>query len=70
MEGKLVRKVLVEEGLNIKKELYFSIIPDRATATVVIICSQAGGMEIEEVAAESPEQIITPEKSGWMERQI
>ena len=58
-EGKKVRKVLVEEGLNIKKELYLSIIPDRATATVAIICSQAGGMEIEEVAAKTPEQIIT-----------
>ncbi len=58
-QGKLVRKVLVEEGLNIKKELYLSIIPDRETATVAIVCSQAGGMDIEEVAAKTPEQIIT-----------
>ena len=58
-QGKLVRKVLVEEGLNIKKELYICVIPDRETATVAIICSQDGGMDIEEVAAKTPERIIT-----------
>jgi len=57
-EGRLVRKVLVEQGLNIQKELYLSIIPDRATAMVVIMASEAGGMDIEEVAARSPEKII------------
>ena len=57
-EGKLVKKILVEEGLNIARELYLSILPDRATATIVIMASQAGGMDIEEVAAESPEKII------------
>ncbi len=57
-EGRLVRKVLVEQGLNIRKELYLSIIPDRATATVVIIASEAGGMDIETVAAQTPEKII------------
>ncbi len=57
-EGKLVRKVLVEEGLNIARELYLSILPDRATANIVIMASQAGGMDIEEVAAESPEKIV------------
>ncbi len=57
-EGRLVRKVLVEQGLNIKKELYLSIIPDRATAKIVIMASEAGGMDIEEVAAKTPEKII------------
>ena len=57
-QGKMVKKVLVEQGLNIAKELYLSIIPDRATAKIVIMASEAGGMDIEEVAAETPEKII------------
>jgi succinyl-CoA synthetase beta subunit len=57
-EGKLVKKLLVEEGLNIARELYLSILPDRATANIVIMASQAGGMDIEEVAAETPEKIV------------
>jgi len=56
--GKLVRKLLVEEGLNIARELYLSILPDRATASIVIMASQAGGMDIEEVAANTPEKIV------------
>ena len=57
-EGKEVKKVLVEQGLNIAKELYLSIIPDRSTANIVIMASEAGGMDIEEVAAKTPEKII------------
>ncbi len=57
-EGKLVQKVLVEQGLNIAKELYLSIIPDRSTAKIVIMASEAGGMDIEEVAEKTPEKII------------
>ena len=57
-EGRLVKKVLIEEGLNIEKELYLSIIPDRATAKIVIMASKAGGMDIESVAKETPEKII------------
>ena len=57
-QGKRVKKVLVEQGLNIATELYLSIIPDRATAKIVIMASEAGGMDIEEVAAETPEKII------------
>lgn len=57
-EGKIVGKILVEEGLSIKHELYLSILPDRATSSIVIIASTAGGMDIEEVAATKPEQII------------
>ena len=57
-EGRLVRKVLVEKGVKIKKELYLSIIPDRETASITIIASQDGGMDIEEVAEKTPERII------------
>lgn len=57
-QGRKVRKVLVEQGLDIAQELYFSIIPDRSTAKIMIIASRAGGMDIEEVAAKSPEKII------------
>ena len=56
--GRLVKKVLVEQGLNIEKELYLSLIPDRGTAKIVIMASEAGGMDIEEVAAKTPEKII------------
>ncbi|WP_028581623.1 ADP-forming succinate--CoA ligase subunit beta [Desulfogranum japonicum] len=58
-EGKKVNKVLVEQGVSIKKELYLSIIPDRETASVAIVCSQDGGMDIEDVAEKTPERIIT-----------
>jgi succinyl-CoA synthetase beta subunit len=57
-EGRLVKKVLVEQGLNIEKELYLSIIPDRASAQIVIMASEDGGMDIEAVAAKTPERII------------
>ncbi len=57
-EGRLVRKVLVEEGLDIDKELYLSLLPDRATAKIVLMASEAGGMDIEEVAASTPEKIV------------
>jgi succinyl-CoA synthetase beta subunit len=57
-EGKVVGKVLVEEGLAIDKELYLGVVPDRATASLVFMASEAGGMDIEEVAARTPEKII------------
>ena len=57
-QGRPVKKVLVEQGLNIAKELYLSIIPDRETAKIVVMVSEAGGMDIEEVAATTPEKII------------
>jgi succinyl-CoA synthetase beta subunit len=57
-EGKVVGKVLVEEGLDIDKELYLGVVPERATASLVFMASEAGGMEIEEVAASTPEKII------------
>ncbi len=58
-EGRLVKTVLVEQGCEIKKELYLSIIPDREAAEITIVASQDGGMDIEEVAASTPERIIT-----------
>ena len=58
-EGKKVKKVLVEEGSNIEKELYLSIILDRDTSTVAFIASTEGGMDIEEVSASHPEKIFT-----------
>jgi succinyl-CoA synthetase beta subunit len=57
-EGKKVGRVLVEEGLEIERELYLSILIDRATASPVIIASAAGGMDIEEVAAREPGKIL------------
>ena len=57
-EGRLVKKVLVEEGMPIAKELYMGILVDRETSQVLIMASEAGGMEIEEVAADTPERII------------
>ena len=57
-EGRTVKKVLVEQGLDIEKELYLSIIPDRETAKIVVMASEAGGMDIETVAEETPDKII------------
>jgi succinyl-CoA synthetase beta subunit len=57
-EGKKVSRVLIEEGLQIERELYLSILIDRAAALPVVIASAAGGMDIEEVAAKEPEKIL------------
>jgi succinyl-CoA synthetase beta subunit len=57
-EGRLVRRVLIEQGLDIKKELYFSLLVDRAVGAPVLMASAAGGMEIEEVAKDHPEAIL------------
>ena len=57
-EGRIVRRLLIEEGLDIKRELYVSILVDRATGKPVFMASTAGGMEIEEVAKERPEAIL------------
>ena len=60
-EGKEVRKLLVEEGLAIKEELYLSFLVDRSVGRSVCIASSSGGMEIEKVAAETPEKILRAE---------
>ena len=57
--GRAVNRLYIEEGSEIERELYFSILVDRATSRIAFIASQAGGMNIEEVAAETPEKIVT-----------
>ena len=56
--GKEVKKVLIEEGCQIARELYLGMVVDRAKQRVVVMASQEGGVEIEEVAAKSPEKIL------------
>lgn len=65
-EGRVVRKVLIEEGVEIKEELYLGIVIDRSEACPVIMASREGGVEIEEVAAESPEKIV----KEWIVRSV
>lgn len=57
-EGKIVQRVLIEEGMNIEKELYVGITLDRSTSRNVVMVSTEGGVEIEKVAAETPEKIL------------
>ncbi len=57
-EGKIVKKVWVERGCNIERELYLGMILDRSISRVTIMASQEGGVEIEEVAAKHPEKIL------------
>ena len=56
-EGQKVRRLLVEEGADIKKELYVSMVTDRVSQRVVLMASSEGGMDIEEVAHSNPEKI-------------
>lgn len=64
--GKLVRKVLIEEGVEIQEELYLGVVIDRSKACPVIMASRQGGVEIEKVAEESPEKII----KEWIEPSV
>jgi succinyl-CoA synthetase beta subunit len=68
-EGRKVRQILVEEGVEVDREFYLAVVIDRSRARPVMIFSQAGGMEIEEVAARTPDlvlkQFVDP-KVGWM----
>ncbi len=57
-EGKVVKRLLIEQGINIAKELYAGIVLDRSTSKNVFMVSTEGGVEIEKVAAESPEKIL------------
>jgi succinyl-CoA synthetase beta subunit len=57
-EGRVVRRLLIEEGLDIKRELYVSILVDRAIGAPIFMASTAGGMEIEEVAHDNPDAIL------------
>ncbi|WP_438432428.1 ADP-forming succinate--CoA ligase subunit beta [Gorillibacterium sp. sgz500922] len=56
--GKQVKRLLIEEGCDIRKEYYIGLVLDRATGRIVLMGSEEGGMEIEEVAARSPEKIV------------
>jgi succinyl-CoA synthetase beta subunit len=56
--GRIVKRLLIEEGLDIKRELYLSLLVDRASARVIFMASAAGGMEIEEVAKKDPGAIL------------
>src|SRR6202049_4613638 len=56
--GRIVKRLLIAEGLDITRELYLSLLVDRATGRVVFMASAAGGMEIEEVAKENPGAIL------------
>ncbi len=79
-EGQLVRRLLVEQGVDIAKELYVGMVVDRSSQRVVVMASSEGGMEIEEVAARSPEKIhkvfvdpaagLTPEEAAGLARAI
>jgi succinyl-CoA synthetase beta subunit len=60
-EGKEVKRLLIEEGCDIKKEYYVGLVLDRATSRVVLMASEEGGTEIEEVAANTPEKIFKEE---------
>ncbi|MFN4148808.1 MAG: ATP-grasp domain-containing protein, partial [Rhodocyclaceae bacterium] len=57
-EGRIVRRLLIEEGSDIVKEYYVAALTDRATQKVAMMASSEGGMDIEEVAAKTPEKII------------
>jgi len=57
-EGRVVGRVLIEEGLQMTRELYLSLVLDRAAGKPVMMASAAGGMDIEEVAASTPEKIV------------
>ena len=63
-EGKIVNRLYIEEGCDIKKEFYLSILVDRSSSSISIITSTEGGMEIEEVAEKEPEKIVTVNVSG------
>ncbi len=56
-QGRLVRRLLIEEGADIRKELYAALVVDRGLQRVVLMASSEGGMDIEEVAAKTPEKI-------------
>ncbi|MCF6289628.1 MAG: ADP-forming succinate--CoA ligase subunit beta [Desulfobacterales bacterium] len=56
--GRMVRKILIEQAQNIARELYLAILPDRASARIMIMAGAAGGMAIEELAATDPDKIV------------
>jgi len=75
-EGKEVHRVYIEEGCDIQQELYLSLLVDRGTSRVTVVASTEGGMDIEEVAASTPEKIVqiaidpVSGMSGFYARQV
>jgi len=79
-EGRIVKRLLIEEGANIQKELYIGMVVDRGSQRVVLMASREGGMDIEEVAAQTPERIhrvkidpgvgLTSEQAAEVSRKI
>jgi succinyl-CoA synthetase beta subunit len=57
--GRVVNRIYIEEGAGIARELYLALLIDRATSRIAFVCSTEGGMDIEEVAAKTPERILT-----------
>src|SRR5262249_35051815 len=57
-EGKKVKRLLIEQGVDIARELYLGMVVDRVSGRVTVMASTEGGMEIEEVAAKHPEKIL------------
>lgn len=56
-DGQVIKRLLIEEGCDIKKEYYIGLVLDRATSRIVLMASEEGGTEIEEVAEKTPEKI-------------
>lgn len=65
-EGKEVKKLLIEQGIDIERELYLGVVLDRSCSKFVIMASTEGGVEIEKVAAETPEKIL----KEWVDPQV
>ncbi len=63
-QGKEVKRLYIEEGCDIARELYLSLLVDRATSRITLMASTEGGMEIEEVAEKTPEKIVTETVDG------
>lgn len=57
-DGQQIKRLLIEEGCDIKKEYYVGLVLDRATSRIVLMASEEGGTEIEEVAEKTPEKIV------------
>ena len=73
-EGKEVKRLYIEEASSIEKEFYLSCLVDRETSKIAFISSTEGGMDIEKIASENPEKIITNKidlkKDGPEEKEI
>jgi len=75
-QGRVVRRLLVEQGVDIGRELYLGMVVDRGSGRVAVMASTEGGVEIEEVAAKTPEKILREAidplvgLGGWQARRL